>query len=106
MCEDLLIGMLPEATALPDRCWWDDGYTDPPAPELVGISGFMFDCNNAVIDTFYNFTWKGQEIVQLNATIILGKLNFIHTEKPKQLNYILLSKLMFFCFRECSIAGA
>ena len=71
VCEDLLIGLQLPTSPLPDRCSWDDGYTDPPVPIFHDVLGTM--CNNVVLDVYYNFTWKGQEIVQLNATVILGE---------------------------------
>ena len=63
--------MVPEIPPLPDRCSWDDGFTDPPIPLEIGQNDRF--CRDAVIDVFYNFTWKGQEIVRLNATVILGE---------------------------------
>ena len=67
LCEELVVGgELPVAPA-PPRCSWDDGYTRAPTPRVSGDT-----CENAVVDVYYNFTWKGREIIQLNATIVLG----------------------------------
>ena len=55
----------------PPRCDFDDGYTKPPAPRYDPITNI---CYNAVVDVLYNFTWKGQSIVSLNATLILADI--------------------------------
>ena len=69
MCEELLVGGQLPRTPTPDRCSWDDGFTEAPTPALSTDGS---TCENAVLDVYYNFTWKGREIVQLNATIVLG----------------------------------
>lgn len=53
------------------RCSWDDSYFRAPTPifnETLSI------CQNAVIDIHYNFTWKGGEVLLLNATYIMADL--------------------------------
>ena len=70
VCEPLMIGIQLPTVPPPGRCSWDTGFTDAPVP-VLDASGSV--CNNAVIDVYYNFTWKGQEITQLNATIVLGQ---------------------------------
>ena len=54
---------------LPSYCEWDDGHTRPPRPRL---SDDTQTCENVVLDVLYNFTWSGDEVILLNATIILG----------------------------------
>ncbi|XP_071093740.1 uncharacterized protein [Haliotis cracherodii] len=56
-------------TSLPPRCAWDDGYTRPPVPSLGAVA-----CNDVVVDVRYIFTWTGQRIVNLNATVILAPI--------------------------------
>ena len=55
----------------PPRCAFDDGYTPPPTPVYDNNTQI---CHNAVLEVRYNFTWKGSEILLLNATYILGDL--------------------------------
>lgn len=71
-----LIGNLAATTTPPSRCPGDNGYTVPPSPVYNATSGF---CQNAVVDVFYNFTWRGQSIVALNATLILGNIPLMTT---------------------------
>ncbi|XP_067680364.1 mucin-3A-like isoform X2 [Haliotis asinina] len=56
-------------TSLPPRCSWDDGYSRPPIPSLASNV-----CNNVVVDVRYSFTWSGQRIINLNATVILAPI--------------------------------
>ncbi|XP_077996328.1 uncharacterized protein LOC144449628 [Glandiceps talaboti] len=54
------------------RCAWDDGYTYPPAPEYDFDTGV---CDNAVMSTSYEISWKGSEIVSLIAKFIIGGIS-------------------------------
>lgn len=73
VCEDLIVGEQLPTAPVPDRCSWDNGLTPAPVPSLNTSLGPVPICQNAVIDVYYNFTWKGQKIVMLNATIVLGQ---------------------------------
>ena len=59
------------------RCGWDDGYTSPPIPEFDNSTGI---CHNVVLDVHYNFTWQGNTIVELNATLIIGDVAMTATQ--------------------------
>jgi len=66
-----------QTTALPPRCFWDDGYTQPP---LVAINGN--NCDNSVLEVRYKVYWSGSEIVKLNATVIMGNVTLSTTDAP------------------------
>jgi len=55
----------------PARCSFDNGFTVPQAPSFDTATGV---CSNAVVAVEYNFTWSGQTITHLNATVILADL--------------------------------
>ena len=57
---------------MPARCSWDDGYTYAPEPVYNSTTG---TCQNAVLDVHYNFTWRANQIIYLEATVMLGKFN-------------------------------
>ena len=57
--------------SVPQRCSWDDRYTAAPTPTFDAVNQI---CRNAVLDVKYNFTWKANEIMILNATVILGDI--------------------------------
>lgn len=58
-----------EETPLPPRCSFDNGYTRPPIPSVVGT-----DCNNAVLEVRYKLYWSASQVLQLNATVIMGSV--------------------------------
>ncbi|XP_033628209.1 uncharacterized protein LOC117290773 isoform X1 [Asterias rubens] len=55
--------------ALPDRCSWDDGFTLPPVPQYNNQTSL---CSNVVLDVRYELFWRGNQIVQADASVILG----------------------------------
>lgn len=59
---------IPPQQELP-RCTFDDGYMPAPLP-VYNLTTQV--CHNAVLSVKYNFTWSGQRIVFLNATVVLG----------------------------------
>lgn len=69
VCGNYLVGGAPVSPSLPPRCGWDNGFTAPPEPVRDNVSN---TCSNAVVRVFYNFTWAGQSVLHLNATIILA----------------------------------
>lgn len=75
-CADQVFGEEIPGLSLPDRCGFDDGHTKPPAPSYDETSGL---CSNAVVDVLYNFTWLANDIVYLNATVILGDVPMFTT---------------------------
>jgi len=58
----------------PPRCWFDDGFTVPPSPSFDAATGV---CHNAVVGVEYNFTWSGQTITRLNATLTLANVSTV-----------------------------
>jgi len=56
------------------RCFFDDGFTVPPSPSFDAATGV---CSNAVVAVEYNFTWSGQTITRLNATVTLANVSTV-----------------------------
>lgn len=67
---DTLRGDLPQLPPM-TRCSWDDGFTKPLAP---AFNASALACENAVVDVLYSFTWSGQSVVELSASIVLATL--------------------------------
>lgn len=65
---------------LPPRCPWDDGYTRPPTPTSQS-NGTDHQCNNVVLSVYYQFDWSGNELVFLNASVILGNVSLFNVKK-------------------------
>nr|XP_022344655.1 uncharacterized protein LOC111137481 isoform X2 [Crassostrea virginica] len=53
------------------RCPFDNGNTRAPVPTINATTG---NCENVVLDVNYEFLWKGNEIVRLDAIVILGNV--------------------------------
>lgn len=69
VCGNYSVGGAPVFPNLPPRCGWDSGFTAPPEP----VRDEVWDtCNNTVVRVLYDFTWAGQSVLHLNATIILA----------------------------------
>ena len=71
---------------LPPRCPWDNGYTKPSAPILRTDSN-NYQCDNIVLRVQYHFTWSGNKIDFLNASIILGNVSFFNVKQQKNRVY-------------------
>jgi len=56
------------------RCSFDSGFTVPPKPHFDALTGI---CSNAVVAVTYNFTWSGQTITHLNATVTLADISAV-----------------------------
>jgi len=54
------------------RCSFDGGRGIPPSPSFDAATGV---CRNAAFSVEYNFTWSGQTIVHLNATVTLANIS-------------------------------
>jgi len=54
------------------RCSFDNGFTVPPTPTFDAATGV---CRHAVVGVEYNFTWSGQTITRLKATITLADIS-------------------------------
>lgn len=69
VCGNYSVGGGPPQITLPPRCAWDNGYTAPqqPVPNITSRT-----CDNSVVRVLYNFTWSGQSVLYLNATLILA----------------------------------
>lgn len=72
VCGNYSAGGAPPQSTLPPRCSWDNGYTPPLQPFLNNISN---TCENSVVRVLYNFTWSGQSVLYLNATLILAPVS-------------------------------
>ena len=60
------------ARSPPPRCFFDDGFTVPPSPSFNAVTGV---CCNAVVAVEYNFTWSGQTITHLIATVTVANIS-------------------------------
>lgn len=53
----------------PVHCAFDNGFNIPPVPSFDAPTSV---CRNAVVGVEYNFTWSGQTVTRLNATVTLA----------------------------------
>ena len=60
------------APPVPARCFFDDGFAAAPTPFFDAVAGV---CSNAVVAVEYNFTWSGQTVTRLNATVVLANIS-------------------------------
>ncbi|XP_060064682.1 serine-rich adhesin for platelets-like [Ylistrum balloti] len=60
-----------DETTLPPRCSFDNGYQRPPVPSFDNANSL---CSNTVLEVRYKFLWSGSQILQLNATVIMGNV--------------------------------
>lgn len=58
------------------RCFFDSGFIASPSPSFSADTGI---CSNAVVAVEYNFTWSGQTITRLNATITLANISAVES---------------------------
>lgn len=66
-CEPLEFEPDPPQLSNYTRCAWDDGFTMPPSPALDNNV-----CEDAVVDVLYNLTWQGDELLLLEAAVLLA----------------------------------
>jgi len=71
ICPDNLV-FRPTTQPRPTRCSFDNGFTIPLKPHFDALTGV---CSNAVVAVNYNFTWSGQTITHLNATVTLADIS-------------------------------
>jgi len=57
--------------SVPPACGFDNTYTLPPRPTINATSN---TCDNVVVSVLYNFTWSGQSVLLLNATVVLASI--------------------------------
>ena len=71
VCVNQTEAVQPVPVPFPPRCSFDDGFTRPPAPVYDDSTNI---CYNAVVEVDYDFVWSGQEILYLNATVVLADI--------------------------------
>ncbi|XP_071489486.1 uncharacterized protein [Diadema antillarum] len=66
-------GSLSESV-VPQRCLWDDGFSQPPAPVFDNFTNL---CLNSVVSVSYEMFWRGGEITWILGTVIMGSMPLI-----------------------------